>query len=282
MIVSKLHKKLDVLFEFLLELGDFQLKRQNSVDVLIKSDANLKNAWEANDVVSEVDLETEKRLLNFLKKEFGPIRVISEEFNAGQDATLNEDTLCFVVDPLDGTKPYLEGSKAFAINVGLLKGGTFMFAATCYPAFNTILYAFLDSETVLNQNHQPLIPVSQWNPECYISLAFYSLIRPEYKNTQKIKQALGVDVGEYPRCATYIMKRLIEGKSFAYMSKDVYLWDVGPSSLLLTKSACQLVDLQGNPPDFRKMSLYPFRHPALVALPIGEVEPFLLKLRDIL
>lgn len=276
-MIDRLRDSLDRLFTLLSELGEFQLKSQTGARAQVKSTAGFDQAWVANEVFSEVDLETERRLIAFCGEAYGEVPLISEEFNAQTVPAGAEYYI--VLDPLDGTRPYLEGKCAFGISIGVLHRGDFTFGCNYYPAYRTFHYAFADAEGVFDQHHRRLPVPEAWKPECYISLGFYDMFQDGYRDPKRIAEVLGVRVGDYARCATYIFKRIIEGRTCAYLSRDVYLWDIGPSSLLLKNRGFQLVDLQGTEVDFARMARPPFRHPAVVALPKGGEDAFLSRLR---
>ena len=280
-MIEKLRSRLDVLFQMLEELGAYQLEHQSEVVAQVKSDASMEEAWAANEVFSEVDLTTERRLLTFCKQEYGDHPVISEEFNAQSQPPADAE-YTIVVDPLDGTKPYLEGKDGFAISFGVMHRGCFVFAANYYPALSTLYYAFGDRDGVFDRYHQPIPAPESWFRECYLSLGFYDLLRADCRTPEKIHAALGVRVGDYPRSATYIFKRILEGTSIAYLSRNPYLWDIGPSSLLLAKVGCSFLDIHGNKVNFQELASPPFRHPAVIALPASESASFLKKLDGIL
>ncbi len=280
-MIETLRERLDVLFQTLQELGRYQLERQSEAVAQVKTDESMEAAWAANEVFSEVDIQTERRLLAFCKKEYGDYPVISEEFNA-QSQPSPDAEYTIVIDPLDGTKPYLEGSNGFGISFGVMQRGHFIFAVNYYPALNTLYYAFADSAGVFDQNHLQIQIPTRWTSECYLSLGFYDLLREEQRAPEQIQKALGVQVGNYPRSAIYIFKRILEGATFAYMSRGAFLWDIGPSSLLLEKVGCPLLDLHGEKVNFQQLTIPPFRHPAVVALPGGESASFLAKLQSIL
>ncbi len=280
-MIKKLRDRLDVLFQTLQELGRYQLERQSEAVAQVKTDDSMADAWAANEVFSEVDVHTERLLLAFCKEEYGDYPVISEEFNA-QSRPPRDAEFTIVIDPLDGTKPYLEGKNGFGVSFGVMQGGRFVFGANFYPALDTLYYAFDDCNGVFDRNHQPISIPENWSRECYLSLGFYDLLWEDCRTPELIRAALGVSVGDYPRSATYIFKRILEGTSFAYLSRNPYLWDIGPSSLLLEKVGCPLLDLRGAKVDFRKLATPPFRHPAVVALPTGESPSFLDKLTGIL
>lgn len=46
-----------------------------------------------------------------------------------------------VIDPIDGTLPYLEGGKTYSVNIGLFKEGKVVAALLYYPAFDTAYYS---------------------------------------------------------------------------------------------------------------------------------------------
>ena len=280
-MIEQLSRRLDVLFQTLEELGAYQLERQSEVVAEVKTDASMTEAWAANEVFSEVDLTTEQRLLRFCREEYGDHPVISEEFNARSQPPTDAEYI-IVVDPLDGTKPYLEGKDGFAISFGVMRRGRFVFAANYYPALGTLYYAFEDRDGVFDRDHQPIPRPGNWSRECYLSLGFYDLLRADRRTPEKIHAALGVKVGDYPRSATYIFKRMLEGTSIAYLSRNPYLWDIGPSSLLLAKVDCSFIDLQGKQVNFLELAMPPFRHPAVIALPTVESALFLEKLTGIL
>jgi fructose-1,6-bisphosphatase/inositol monophosphatase family enzyme len=280
-MIEKLRGRLDIMFQTLQELGRYQLERQSEAVAQVKTDDSMEDAWAANEVFSEVDIHTERQLLAFCKEEYGEYPVISEEFNA-QSQPPRDAEYTIVIDPLDGTKPYLEGSDGFGISFGVMQRGRFVFGANFYPALDTLYYAFADSDGVFDQNHRQIPTPTQWVNECYLSLGFYDLLREEHRTPERIQAALGVQIGNYPRSAIYIFKRILEGTTFAYMSRGAFLWDIGPSSLLLEKAGCPLLNLRGEKVDFQGLSTPPFRHPAVVALPAGEGASFLDRLYAIL
>lgn len=280
-MIDKLRDRLNILIQTLQELGRYQLERQSEAVAQVKTDGSMEDAWAANEVFSEVDLHTERRLLAFCKKEYGECPVISEEFNAQSQPPADAE-YTIVIDPLDGTKPYLEGSNGFGISFGVMRRGHFLFGANYYPALGSLYYAFAGSDGIFDQNHRQIPVPTQWARECYLSLGFYDLLREEHRTPERIHAALGVQVGDYPRSAIYIFKRILEGTTFAYMSRGAFLWDIGPSSLLLEKAGVPLLDLDGKKVNFQELTTTPFRHPAVVAMPRGESGSFLIKLHSIL
>ncbi len=281
-MITRLEKGLPQLIEFLQELGVYQLRMQGKVRTRSKSQASVEQAWTSNAVFSEVDVTSEERLLAYCRRNLGVMPVISEELNSGGESAPAGQEFTLVVDPLDGTKPYLEGKRGFGISLGLLHEGRFAFGLNYYPAFDMAMYSFTDAPGVMDQNGDQLPVPRAWTRECYVAVGFDTLLHEDHRHAGAIEAATGVRVADYDRCATYIFKRLIEGQTFAYLSIEPYIWDLGPSSLLLEKSGCGMFDLSGKPVDFAWLSRPPYCQPGVAALPVAGSRSFLESLRPIL
>ena len=71
-----------------------------------------------NSPLTKADLESNRIICSFLKKEFPKICIISEE-NIKNNIKKNTDF--FLIDPLDGTKEFLNRNGEFTINICFLK-----------------------------------------------------------------------------------------------------------------------------------------------------------------
>ena len=79
--------------------------------------------WEKDDgsLVSKADIEINDLLNKLLKNKNPEFGWLSEE-NEDDKSRLNKK-ITFVVDPLDGTKAFLEGKKEFSISIAIVKNG---------------------------------------------------------------------------------------------------------------------------------------------------------------
>ena len=115
-MLPQLKSHLDDLITLLLEIGDYQLKNQGCVPAKSKwSNKSVEEAWNSNEVFSEVDLWSEKRLIDFFNSQFShyDFSFITEEYHS---KIWQNSKYHVVIDPLDGTKPYLKGEKTFGIS----------------------------------------------------------------------------------------------------------------------------------------------------------------------
>ena len=80
--------------------------------------------WKKDDgsLVSKADIEINDLLNKLLKNKNPEFGWLSEE-NEDDKSRLNKK-IAFVVDPLDGTKAFLEGKKEFSISIAIVKNGS--------------------------------------------------------------------------------------------------------------------------------------------------------------
>jgi fructose-1,6-bisphosphatase/inositol monophosphatase family enzyme len=90
-------------------------------------------------LVSDVDLFLNDYLIKALKRVKPSMAIFSEE--GPQDLRSFEKESLWLIDPLDGTSPFLKGRDDFSILLGLLEDGEVTFGAMYFPARNLMSYA---------------------------------------------------------------------------------------------------------------------------------------------
>ena len=93
------------------------------------------------------DKRANELILERLKSISSSIPVISEEtFN--QDSLLNLNDIYWLVDPLDGTKEFINKTNEFTVNIALIENKRAVFGIVGAPVINKIWYG-----SVFNNNH---------------------------------------------------------------------------------------------------------------------------------
>lgn len=77
---------------------------------------------DTNNLVSYVDRETEKRLVEALGKLLPEAGFVTEEGTTGTESDYS--ALNWVIDPLDGTTNFIHGLPVFSVSIGLAQGNT--------------------------------------------------------------------------------------------------------------------------------------------------------------
>lgn len=101
------------------------------------------------DLVTNLDLEIEKYLIEEIKKEYPTFDIVSEEFNTHNEVTEN----CFIIDPIDGTINFANNLPLWGIQIACVKNGETVASIISLPRINEFYYA---DETGAYLNDQPI------------------------------------------------------------------------------------------------------------------------------
>ena len=90
-----------------------------------------------NDLVTNLDLEIEKYLINEIKENYPDFDIVSEEFNTNGIVTDN----CFIIDPIDGTINFANNIPLWGIQAACRKNGKTIASVISFPRINEFYYA---------------------------------------------------------------------------------------------------------------------------------------------
>ena len=118
----------------------------------------------SNDLVTEADIEVEKRLTKILPELLPGSTVVGEEA-VHEDANvldrLSEEAPVWIIDPVDGTGNFTRGSETFAVMLALAKGGVTEAGFIYAPVTDEMLIVSRGAGVELNQTvltPDPLAP----------------------------------------------------------------------------------------------------------------------------
>ena len=102
---------------------------------------------QAQGVVSKADIATEKKIFDRIKKKYPSHHILGEEnfyqlhqTSAAYEQLKNQEAL-WVVDPLDGTHNFLNGSDYYCISIALVHFGVPLIGVIHRPATGELFYA---------------------------------------------------------------------------------------------------------------------------------------------
>jgi len=98
--------------------------------------------------VSEADLAVNDLLLAKLRAARPDYGWLSEE-TADTPERLTRDT-CFIIDPIDGTRSFIQGEDTFAIAAGICHQGRMTAGAVCLPALGRLYTAHAHGPALMN------------------------------------------------------------------------------------------------------------------------------------
>ena len=202
-------------------------------------------------VVTDVDLESEKIIVDILNTNFPGFSILAEE----SEPITNDSDYTWVVDPIDGTRNFAGGIPHFCIVVALAKGSEIVAGVTYDPIRDELFTAEQGQGAYLNETRlqiteqtnvlESLMGFDMGYVGEKATLAL-DLIRNIWPNMQGIRlmgsSALGLAYSAASRLDIYFHHSLSP-------------WDIA-SGLLIVKEAGGIVtDKQGNPADLYTPSI---------------------------
>jgi 3'(2'), 5'-bisphosphate nucleotidase len=136
--------ELEKIFEIVREAGDKLLELQkDELQIKIKADGSK---------VSNADYASNEIICEGLKGIFPEIAIVSEEFEHQENIKASKEKQFFLIDPLDGTHPYLRGEDEFAICLALIENNRPSLGVIYLPSTKEMFYNFENEAFVQNAN----------------------------------------------------------------------------------------------------------------------------------
>ena len=121
-------------------VGKFMAEERKSFDSSMIESKGL------HDLVSYVDKESEKRIIDQLSKLLPESGFIAEEGTSSKHG----ERFNWVIDPLDGTTNYIQGVPIYAVSIGLLDGDELVVGVVYEVGLDECFYAWKEGGAYLN------------------------------------------------------------------------------------------------------------------------------------
>jgi myo-inositol-1(or 4)-monophosphatase len=204
--------------------------------------------------VSEADYAVDNYLHNTLLAERPHYGWLSEE-TADNPERLNKERV-FVVDPIDGTRGYLNGDDSWTVCVAIIENGR-PIAGVVYAPIRDELYeaienggAYLNGEPI-----QRRARIGRAGP-----------IMPAPGAVHRELKERGIDIVRGPAIRSLAL-RLVQVATgvldIAVSRRGAQDWDIASATLILQECGIQLEDVCCGPPTFNKQEI---RHGAIAAM----------------
>ncbi len=161
--------------------------------------------------VTKVEQQMERMLIGRIRRSFPDDQILSEE--SGLQGPSSE--YLWVIDPIDGTKPYLRGLPFWGISIGLLRGGEPLEGFIFFPAMKDFYWCGVGGAC---RNGRPLqLPPDQEYQDDFTFLAVASNHHVCYNIDYPRLQAYGSTV--------FHMACLVRGLAIGVLTRRLNLWD---------------------------------------------------------
>lgn len=212
---------------------------KNPVKQWIKNDAS---------VVSEADIKVNEYLQTSLlaqRPDYGWISEESEHNNFNDKKVVN-----FIVDPIDGTKGFLDHSPYWCIGVAIEENNQIVAAAIICPALNEFYYGAKGSSIYFND--KVFAPIVK-SPQQELVLALPTKLLSRVKNKKFNNFVL------YGYVPSLLYKILLCARGLidvVVIYPSCKIWDIAAAHLFLQHSKGSLVDYNNNEVDYYHLGHY--------------------------
>lgn len=197
-----------------------------------------------NNLVSYVDKETEKQLVERLNKLLPEAGFITEEGTTGTEA--DPTALNWIIDPLDGTANFIHGLPVFSVSIGLAEGKTPVAGVVYDPNRNECFSAWRGGGAYVNNQRISVSPATQLG-ESLIATGF-----PYYRFDQMQKY---LQILESLMQQTHGLRRMGSaaidlayvacGRFEAFYEYNLHAWDMAAGVLLVREAGGRVTDFDG-------------------------------------
>ena len=221
--------------------------RESGLKKKIKSD---------NTPVSNGDIEVNKILTKKIKEITPNIAIVSEE--SSDHKTNNSLVNFWLIDPIDGTKDYINNRDEFTLNAALIIDKKPTLGIITAPAKNRVFYSYglSNSYELIDNQEVPLITKVK-NHERLTAVSYSNELKPEILKIHK----------KYGIISHQKMKSSLKFCVVATGEFDMYVaepraceWDIAAGHAILEHAGGKITDFNGNEilygkPEFKNPSL---------------------------
>lgn len=229
--MHKYHDEVELAIAIAKEVGQFQLNRQSTLGKI-----NLK---EDRSPVTEVDQQSEEMIKAAIQKAFPRDGFFGEETGKSEGTSGRR----WIVDPLDGTRPYIHKIPTFSTLIGLEEDGEMIVGVVNLPGMEECYYATKGGGAFCNG--QP-IHVSQCNSIKDAMGAALGLV--EEANTpvgQKLMPYMQSLDYVYGFMDAYSYVAVAAGKLDVCITLIDFPWDRSPAAIIVEEAGGRFSTLSG-------------------------------------
>ncbi|WP_226034585.1 inositol monophosphatase family protein [Aquibacillus saliphilus] len=213
--------------EWILEAG-------NHIRDVIDEPLYIDTKSNPNDLVTQMDRNTEKYFAKKIKGEYPNHLILSEE-GFGDEVDNLKGTI-WIIDPIDGTMNFVHQKRNFAISIGIYQDGVGEIGLI-YNVMEDVLYTAQKGQGAFKNNKQ-LLPLDKKLPLEESILVINSIwacenpVVNEKKIQELIKKVRGTrSIGSAALEFAYIAEGIVDG----YLTMKLAPWDIAAGAILVNE-----------------------------------------------
>ena len=235
------------LIEGALEVAD--KASQKVLEVYHSEDSKFESKKDGSPV-TEADIASHHILNKGLVKLNNKIPILSEE---GNDNAMPDESLFWLIDPLDGTKEFINRNGEFTVNIALIEQGAPILGIIFSPAVEENFYGAINlgAFKVSGTERTNILPTKQTKDECRVTISKSHKSKGDEWFIDECKKRFGI-VHEIPTGSSLKLCKVAEGKADIYSRLGpTYQWDIAAGQAVVESAGGVVNDLSGSPLSYK-------------------------------
>ncbi len=189
--------------------------------------------------VTVADREAEAAALDVIGKAFPDHAILGEETGLRP----GEGQSRWIIDPIDGTRGFIRGGKAWGPLVALELGGRMVAGAMAIPAEGRCYWAAEGKGAYRDGERLHLTEVKDWSQATLSLGELQNLLAPPYR--EDVLELVGTC--EAARCEGDLVgcAMLLDGRADAWLEAGVRIWDLAPLKVLVEEAGGRFTNFSG-------------------------------------
>ena len=234
---------------------NFELLTQQTVEIVRKASTFIQQEAalfsrdkieykDLNNLVSYVDKEAEKLIVEGLTQILPEASFITEEGTTGQEP--DPEALNWIIDPLDGTTNFIHGIPAYCVSVGLARGKDLLLGVIHQPSLDEMFYGWKDGGAYLNGKRLQVSTVGSL-AESLIATGFPYYKFEKQKRYMYILELLMQKTHGIRRmgAAAVDLAYVAAGRFDGFYEYNLNSWDMAAGVLLIKEAGGTVTDFNG-------------------------------------
>jgi myo-inositol-1(or 4)-monophosphatase len=195
------------------------------------------------DMVSDADINTENLIRNAVAGQFPDDAFLGEESVAAFQIEENKGT--WVVDPIDGTQPFVNGIRSWCISIAFVEGHDIRLGVVFDPNTDELFAAQAGKGATLN-GREICCSQAESLSDGLVSVGFSNRVQPE--DTLGPLERLMRSDGMYHRsgCGALSLAYVAAGRLIGYFEPHMNSWDFSAGALLVREAGGKTNDCLPN------------------------------------
>ncbi|MFD2370744.1 inositol monophosphatase family protein [Brevibacillus sp. GCM10020057] len=226
--------------------GELSLKR-------MKEPFTVEYKTSASDLVTAVDKEVEKHVIQMILERFPDHGILGEERTFKGDYH-SFDTL-WVIDPIDGTSNFVHQQINFSVSIAVYHKGEGLVGAVYDPSRDELFYAARGEGAYLNERRLRLEKVVTLEEALLCTSVFWNKRAEQMGIDQIVKKLAGKVRGmRLLGSAALEMSYVAAGRLDGYVSMSLNPWDFGAGRIIVEEAGGKVTTMMGSPLPFDQKS----------------------------